>query len=45
MSARGVLRELHERFADMRITVIDYDPESSALNRENRIRLAVDAAR
>ena len=44
VSARGALRELHERFADMRITVIDYDPESSALNRENRIRLAVDAA-
>ena len=45
VSARGALRELHERFADMRITVIDYDPESSALNRENRIRLAIDAAR
>lgn len=45
VSARGALRELRERFADMRITVIDYDPESSALNRENRIRLAVDAAR
>ncbi len=45
VSARGALRELHECFADMRITVIDYDPESSALNRENRIRLAVDAAR
>ena len=45
VSARGALRELHERFANMRITVIDYDPESSALNRENRIRLAVDAAR
>ena len=45
VSARGALRELHERFVDMRITVIDYDPESSALNRENRIRLAVDAAR
>lgn len=45
VSARGALRELHERFADMRITVIDYDPESSALNRENRIRLAVDAVR
>lgn len=45
VSARGALRELHERFADMRITVIDYDPESSALNRENRIRLAVDVAR
>lgn len=45
VSARGALRELHERFADMRITVVDYDPESSALNRENRIRLAVDAAR
>ena len=27
VSARGALRELHERFADMRITVIDYEHE------------------
>ena len=39
--ARGSLRELERRYPDMPITVIDYDPESSALNRENRIRLAV----
>lgn len=45
IQARGALRELQERFPDMRITVIDYDPESSALNRENRIRLAVENAR
>ena len=29
----------------MHITVVDYDPEASALNRENRIRLAAEAAR
>ena len=44
-SARGALRRLHERFPELRITVIDFDPEASALNRENRIRLAVEAAR
>ena len=43
--ARGFLREFGRRWPDMPITVVDYDPESSALNRENRIRLAVEAAR
>ena len=42
--ARGFAREYARRYPDMPITVIDYDPESSALNRENRIRLAVEAA-
>lgn len=44
VQSRGALRELAARFPDMPITVIDYDPESSALNRENRIRLAAQAA-
>ena len=42
--ARGFAHEFARRYPDMPITVIDYDPESSALNRENRIRLAVEAA-
>ena len=42
--ARGFAHEFARRYTDMPITVIDYDPESSALNRENRIRLAVEAA-
>ena len=42
--ARGFAREYARRYPNMPITVIDYDPESSALNRENRIRLAVEAA-
>lgn len=41
--ARGFAHEFTRRYPDMPITVIDYDPESSALNRENRIRLAVEA--
>ena len=41
--ARGFAHEYARRYPDMPITVIDYDPESSALNRENRIRLAVEA--
>lgn len=42
--ARGALHELARRFPALPITVIDYDPEASALNRENRIRLALAAA-
>ena len=43
--ARGFLREYGRRWPDMPVTVVDYDPESSALNRENRIRLAVETAK
>ena len=43
--ARGFLHELGRRYPNMPVTVVDYDPESSALNRENRIRLAVEAAK
>ena len=42
--ARGSLHELRRRYPSMMIAVIDYDPESSALNRENRIRLVVSSA-
>lgn len=42
--ARGALHELARRYPDMPVTVIDYDPEASALNRENRIRLVLAAA-
>lgn len=42
--AKGALHELNKVFPSIRITVIDYDYEASALNRENRIRLAVRAA-
>ena len=43
--ARGAAHEFARRYSDMPVTVIDYDPESSALNRENRVRLAVEAAK
>ncbi|MBC2889684.1 acyl-CoA dehydratase activase-related protein, partial [Gordonibacter massiliensis (ex Traore et al. 2017)] len=42
--ARGALHEAARRHPNMPVTVVDYDPEASALNRENRIRLAVAAA-
>ena len=42
--ARGAARGMARRFRDMPITIVDYDPEASALNRENRIRLALTAA-
>ena len=41
VQSRGALHELSSRFPSMPITIIDYDSESSALNRENRIRLAL----
>jgi hypothetical protein len=43
--ARGALHSLAQTFPGLSLTVIDYDPESSALNRENRIRLAVEQAK
>lgn len=42
--ARGFLHELSRRYPTLPITAIDHDPESSSLNRENRVRLAVEAA-
>lgn len=45
VQARGARRSLERRFPGMRITVIDCDPEASSLNRENRLRLAAEAAR
>lgn len=45
VSARGAMRTLSRRYPDMPVTTLDYDPETSALNRENRIRLAIAAAR
>lgn len=43
--ARGALHEMARKYPDMPVTVLDYDPESSRLNRENRIRLVVSAAK
>ncbi len=40
--ARGSHYTFRERFPDMPVTVLDYDPEASALNRENRIRLIAE---
>ncbi len=45
VQSRGAAHELARRYPDMPITIVDYDPDSSALNRENRIRLAVEASR
>ena len=45
VESRGALRGLKERFPDVPITVIDYDPDASALNRKNRILLVVEATR
>lgn len=45
VSARGAIRSLKREFPDINITVLDYDPEASALNRENRVRLVAEAAK
>ncbi|WP_139652456.1 BadF/BadG/BcrA/BcrD ATPase family protein [Raoultibacter phocaeensis] len=45
IESRGALRELKERFPNLSITVIDYDPDASALNRKNRILLVAEAAK
>lgn len=42
VQARGSHHAFTERFPDMPVTVLDYDPEASALNRENRIRLIAE---
>lgn len=42
VQARGSHYDFAERFPNMPVTVLDYDPESSALNRENRIRLIAE---
>lgn len=45
IESRGALHGLKKRFPAPPITVIDYDPDASALNRKNRILLVVEAAR
>lgn len=45
VQARGALHSMRSHFPEMPVTVIDYDPESSELNRENRIRLVVATAK
>lgn len=42
VQARGSHYAFAERFPDMPVTVLDYDPEASALNRENRVRLIAE---
>ncbi len=44
VQSRGARHGFARRYPDMPVTVIDFDPESSALNRENRVRLAAEAA-
>ncbi len=41
--ARGAHYEFAEQFPLMPVTVLDFDPEASALNRENRVRLIVES--
>ncbi len=43
--ARGSMHGIARRYPSMPLTIIDYDPEASALNRENRLRLALESVR
>lgn len=42
---RGALNKWHTRFPELRLTVIDYDPDGSSANRRNRLALALAQAR
>lgn len=44
VNVRGGMHDLAKRFPGMNIVVLDYDPEASALNRENRVLLALAEA-
>ena len=44
IESRGALRDLQKRFPSLRLTIVDFDHDISALNQENRIRLALAAA-
>ncbi len=44
VNVRGSMHDLAKRFPGMNIVVLDYDPEASALNRENRVLLALAEA-
>lgn len=45
IQTRGALRGLQQRYPNLYLTVIDYDPDTSTLNQENRILLALTAAK
>ena len=44
VNVRGGMHDLGKRFPGMNIVVLDYDPEASALNRENRVLLTLAEA-
>lgn len=44
VQVRGSMHALTRRFPGMSIVVLDYDPEASALNRENRVLLTLASA-
>lgn len=44
VQVRGSMHALAKRFPGMSIVVLDYDPEASALNRENRVLLTLAEA-
>jgi predicted nucleotide-binding protein (sugar kinase/HSP70/actin superfamily) len=43
--AKGVVRSVMERDPDMNVVPIDYDPSTSAVNQENRIKLMLSVAK
>ncbi len=42
---KGTIRTLKNKYGDINIVAIDYDPSASAVNQENRIKLMLAAAR
>ena len=44
VNVRGGMHDLGKRFPGLNLVVLDYDPEASALNRENRVLLTLAEA-
>jgi len=45
VESRGALRSLQREFPELHLTIIDYDVDTSILNQENRLLLALAAAK
>lgn len=45
IAGKGVTNKIRERYPDANITAVDYDPSSTKVNQENRIKLMLAVAR
>ena len=45
IAGKGVIKKIREKYPNANITPIDYDPSSTKVNQENRIRLMLSIAK